>query len=650
MAIVKMKKFTLFAFEKEKEALLKSLQRFEGVQFQDLQNQLENEEMSFLKSAAVDKDILEIETELSKINFSLDFLNPYIKKPSGLTALKQGKKSISFEELENSVKKINWMEIYKDLKEKEEKQNSLNNEKTKLESEIESLTPWINFDANFEELKAFKISQYFLGSIPTGLKSAFTEEFEKEITNSYMEIINEGKDESYILVVTLRDKEENVLELLKKYGFTKTAVNYAGKPNELISSSKARIIEIEKEKDAIVQGLRKLDNHQKDLELVHEYYSNELIRAKAGLSFLKSNTVVAIQGWVTEENSKELENVVNNILKENYYLEFEEIKEGEEVPILLKNNGFVEPFEGIVGMYSLPNYGEVDPTPVMSFFYVVFFGMMLSDAAYGLILVIATAIAIKSFNLSKSMKNNMKLFLYLGISTMFWGAVYGSWFGDAPITIFGAKSIPKLLDPSANIIEVMILSLAMGGIHVFAGLGIKAYILIKNKKYLDALYDVGLWYITIIGGILFGIGIVPGLTKWMLFGGLFALFLTQGRDAETIGGKIGGGLYGVYGITSYIGDFVSYSRLLALGLATGFIGGAFNLMIGLVPSPFKYIVGPIIFIVGHMFNLGINALGSYVHANRLQYLEFFGKFFEGGGKEFKPFKANSKYLDVVEEK
>lgn len=650
MAIVKMKKFTLFAFEKEKEALLKSLQRFEGVQFQDLQTELENEEMSFLKSAAVDKDILDIETELSKINFSLDFLKPYIKKPSGLTALKQGKKSITFEELENSVKKINWMEIYEDLKQKEDKQNSLNNERTKLESEIDTLLPWINFDAKFEELKAFKISQYFLGSIPTGLKTVFIEEFEKEITHSYIEIINESKEEVYILVVTLRNEEEQVVELLKRYGFAKTAINYNGKPSELISNSKARILEIEKEKDVIVQGLKKLDNYQNDLEIVHEYYSNELIRARAGLSFLKSNSVVAIQGWVTEENSKDLESVIKNILKENYYLEFEEIKEGEEVPILLKNNGFVEPFEGIVGMYSLPNYGEVDPTPVMSFFYVVFFGMMLSDAAYGLILVIATAIALKFFNLNKGMKNNMKLFLYLGISTVFWGSVYGSWFGDAPITIFGAKSIPKLLDPSANIIQVMIMSLAMGGIHVFAGLGIKAYILIKNKKYLDALYDVGFWYITIIGGILFGIGIVPGLTKWMLFGGLFALFLTQGRDAETIGGKIGGGLYGVYGITSYIGDFVSYSRLLALGLATGFIGGAFNLMIGLVPSPFKYIVGPIIFIVGHMFNLGINALGSYVHANRLQYLEFFGKFFEGGGKEFKPFKANSKYFDVVKEK
>ncbi|QGU95700.1 V-type ATP synthase subunit I [Clostridium bovifaecis] len=650
MAIVKMNKFTLFAFEREKEALLKNLQRFEGVQFVDLQTQSENEEISFLESAAEDKGIMDIENELSKIRFSLDYLKPYMEKQGGLKALKEGKKAITFEELDEAVKKINWEGIYEDLRGKEEKQNYLTNEKSKIESEIESLKPWTNFDGKFGDLTGLKFSTSFLGSIPQGLKDGFIEEFERELSNAYLEIINEGREEANLLVLVLKDEEDKALDILKKYGFTKTTVNYDGNPNEIIQGYKKRFEEIEKENGQTVEELKKLKNYQEDIELLYEYYSNELDRAKAGLNFLKSHSVVVIQGWNTSSTNKELENIIKGVVNDYYYLEFEEVQDTDDVPILLKNNGFVESFESIVGMYSLPNYGEIDPTPILSIFYVVFFGMMLSDAAYGLIMVIATAVTLKFFNINENLRKSVKLFLYLGLSTVVWGAIYGSWFGDAPITIFGLKSIPKVIDPSSNIIQVMTLALALGGIHIFAGLGIKAYILIREKKYLDALYDVGFWYITLIGGILFGIKIVPGVTKWMLFGGLIALFLTQGRDAKSIGGKIGGGLYGVYGITSYIGDFVSYSRLLALGLATGFIGSAFNLMIGLVPSPFKYIVGPIIFVVGHLFNLGINALGSYVHANRLQYLEFFGKFYEGGGKPFRPLKATSKYFEVVKEK
>lgn len=650
MAIVKMKKFTLFAFEEKREALLKKLQQFGEVQFRDLQEELENEDMNFLKGAAVDKDILDIETEISKITFSLEFLRPYIKKIGGLKALKNGKKKVSFDELERLVKDINWIKIYEELKDKEERQNILNNEQTKLESEMETLIPWKNFDENLGVLKDFKIAQHFLGSMPIGLKEGFIEEFEREVDNSYVEIINEGRDEVYFLAVTLKDKADQTLEILKKYGFTKATINYNGNPNESIDKIKARILEIQKEREAITKELEQLDSYQNDLELVYEYYYNELIRARAGLSFLKSSKVVAIQGWVTENKSKELEDVTKNVTEGNYYIEIEDIKDGEYAPILLKNNGFVESFESIVGMYSLPNYGEIDPTPIMSVFYLVFFGMMLSDAGYGLIMVIATMITLKFFNIDDNLKKSVKLFFYLGISTLVWGAIYGSWFGDAPITILGMESIPKLIDPPTEIMKVMALSIILGGVHIFVGLGIKGYILIREKKYLDAIFDVGFWYVTLIGGILFGIGLIPIIAKWMLFGGLIALFVTQGRDADSIGGKIGGGLYGVYGITSYIGDFVSYSRLLALGLATGFISGAFNLMIGLVPSPIKYIVGPIIFVVGHLFNLGINALGAYVHANRLQYLEFFGKFYEGGGKPFEPFNAKSKYVEVIKQK
>ncbi|MCY6370844.1 V-type ATP synthase subunit I [Clostridium ganghwense] len=648
MAIVKMNKFTLFAFENEKEVLLENLQKFEGVQFVDLQPRLENEELSFLKSATRDKEILQSENELSKIKFCLDFLKPYMEKESGIEALKKGKKIISFDELEQQVKNINWISIYEELKEKEEKQNSFSNERTKIEAEIETLLPWSNFDCSLDQVKNLKYTSCFLGTIPTNLKDSFTEEFEKELDYSYLEFINEGKDEVYLLAIVIKKLHDKGIEILKKYGFTKVSFNYDESPDNIIKSYKNRIKQIENEKEKIEKSLKNLNDYQEKLQLVYEYYSNKLDRAKASSNFIRTNNIIAIQGWNTTLSNEEFEETIKEVVKENYYLEFEEAKEGDKVPILLKNNGFVEPFESITEMYSLPNYKEVDPTPIMSVFYFIFFGMMLSDAGYGIVMVVGTALALKFFKLQKGTKNFMKLFLYLGISTTVWGAIYGGWFGDAPEKFLGTPA-PRLLNPSSDIMKIFSLAIVLGVIHILIGLGMKAYVLIRDKKYLDAVFDVGLWYVSLAGIFMIYKGLPAG--KIVMIIGFVGLVLTQGRDAETIGGKIGGGIYGLYGITGYIGDIVSYSRLLALGLATGFIANAFNLMINLIPAGIpRIIAGIIIFLVGHLFNLGINALGSYVHTSRLQYLEFFNKFYEGGGKKFTPFKSTNKFVNITNKK
>lgn len=649
MAIVKMNKFTLFAFENEKEALLERLQRFESVQFIDLQSKLENEELSFLKSAAEDKEILSRESDLSKIKFSLEFLKPYIDKESGIQAFRKGKKVITFDELEEQIKSIEWISIYEELREKEGKQNSLMNEKTKIESEIETLLPWSNFDCSFEQLKNLRYTSYFLGTIPTNLKDSFTEEFQKETEYSYLEFINQGKDDAYLLAIVIKELEEKCSEILKKYGFSKSSFNYDESPRNIIKGYENRIKQIEQEKEEIVKGLKNLKDYEEKLQLVYEYYSNSLNRAKAGLNFIKTNNIVAIEGWNTVSSNKELEGIVKEVVKENYYLEFEKAQEEDKVPILLKNNGLVAPFESVTEMYSLPNYKEVDPTPVLSIFYFIFFGMMLADAGYGIIMVVGTALALKLFNLEKDTKNFMRLFLYLGISTAFWGAIYGGWFGDAPKAFLG-KPAAYVLSPADDIMKVFALSIVFGVIHILVGLGMKAYVLIRDKKYIDAVFDVGLWYVSLAGIFMMFSPNFKGTGKVLMIIGFVGLVLTQGRDAKSIGGKIGGGIYGLYGITGYIGDIVSYSRLLALGLAGGFIANAFNLMINLIPGSGRIIAGPIIFIGGHIFNLGINALGAYVHTSRLQYLEFFNKFYEGGGKKFTPFKSVNKFINITNKK
>ncbi|KEI04638.1 V-type ATP synthase subunit I [Clostridium botulinum] len=647
MAIVKMNKFTLFAFEKEKKELLRSLQEFEGVQFIDLKPNLKNEEMSFFRLVASDKDILELEGQLSKIKFCLDYLKPYFERKGAFSVLKEGKKTITFKELENIAKEVDWNIIYQELKLRENRINNLNNEKTKIETDIENILPWENFDGDFGELDELKLTTYFLGTIPTSLKNKFLEEIKNSNEKFYFETINETSEELYVLIIGLKEQEDNINNILKTFGFSKINVKYNGNPNKTIVSLKEKLGNIDREKENIFNELRKFKEFEEQLQVVYEYYSNELFREKEEDKFLRSDNVIVIQGWNTISSNEVLEVIVKNISKNSYYLAFEDNVE-EDVPIKLKNNNFVEPFESITEMYSLPQYTEIDPTPIMSIFYFIFFGMMLSDAGYGLIMIIGTLIALKLFKLDKGMKNFMKLFLYLGISTTIWGAIYGGWFGDASAQFVG-KVAPYILSPSTQIMAVLGLAVVFGVIHIFVGLGMKAYVLLKKGKVLDAIYDVGLWYISLIGIFLMIAGIGGAVGKIMMIVGFVGLILTQGRDADTFVGKLGGGLYGLYGITGYIGDIVSYSRLLALGLATGFIANAFNLMINLIPAPVKYFVGPIIFVGGHLFNLGVNALGAYVHSSRLQYLEFFNKFYEGGGKVFTPFKSVSKFMVVTNE-
>ena len=283
--------------------------------------------------------------------------------------------------------------------------------------------------------------------------------------------------------------------------------------------------------------------------------------------------------------------------------------------------------------------------------------MMLSDAGYGLVLLIGGLCGAKFLDVGDGAKRLMRMIGICGVSTMFWGALYGSWFGDAIPTVaetFFGKSveIPQLIDPLNQPMTVLILSCALGVVHLFVGMGIKAYIMIKRGDKWGALFDVGFWYMVLIGLPLL-IAPAPWKTVGMVMAiaGGAGLGLTQGRHKPKLVGKITSGVMSLYDITGYFSDVLSYSRILALGLATGVVASVVNIMGSMTGGS---IVGAILFIVifvaGHLLNLGINALGSYVHSARLQYVEFFGKYYEGGGKKFDPLKIKTKYVKVMEEK
>jgi V/A-type H+-transporting ATPase subunit I len=283
-------------------------------------------------------------------------------------------------------------------------------------------------------------------------------------------------------------------------------------------------------------------------------------------------------------------------------------------------------------------------------FYCFFFGMMVSDAAYGLVIALITGIILKKYKLEGTLAKMIKLFFFCGLSTLLWGSMFGGWFGDIlPVVTGGRINIPPIwFNPLDDPMKLLIWSMIFGGIHLFTAMGIKAYMLIRDGKPFDAIFDVGSWYILLIGLplLLLG-GTLAQVGKYMAIIGAAMLILTQGRNDKNIIKRLLSGVLSLYDVTGYLSDVLSYSRLLALGLGTGVIASVINTLGTLFGfNVLGIIVLVIVFIGGHTFNIAINALGAYVHSSRLQYVEFFGKFYEGGGKRFEPFKRNSKYITL----
>ena len=349
------------------------------------------------------------------------------------------------------------------------------------------------------------------------------------------------------------------------------------------------------------------------------------------------------------------------------------LMEDEEAPVLLSNGTFAASAEGVTASFGLPAKGEMDPTGIMAACYVFLFGLMLSDAAYGFIVFLMCFLALKKFpRMEENLRKSLRLFMYCGLSTLFWGVMFGGYFGDAvdivSRTYFGhTVTIPALwFVPLNDPMKLLVYSMLFGVIHLFLGLGLKGYMLLKDGKVVDFICDVVLWYLLLLGLILmllptelFGSiaqmnivfpPVLNSLAKGMAIAGALGILVMSARDKKNPILRLALGAYDLYNITGWVSDVLSYSRLLALGLATGVIASVINQMGSMVGNNvFGVIVFILVFCFGHLFNLAINLLGAYVHTCRLQYVEFFGKFYEGGGKAFRPFKQITKYVEIKED-
>ena len=476
------------------------------------------------------------------------------------------------------------------------------------------------------------------------------------------EIVSATKEMTCAVILCHISEEAYCRAALRSIGFVLPADPTNHPPSLRIGRYRERI---QRAKDAVEDAKSKIEAfapRRAELLFLIDYMSMKIERYVALQRVLFSRKTIILDGFCPEKYVKR----VKEVLEKNVaaHVEIRDPAPGEEVPVLLKNNAFVAPVEDVTSSYSLPGPGEVDPNPVMSFFYYLFFGIMLSDAAYGVLIVLAVSSLLIFRKPEGAARKNLMKFLYCGMSTILWGALFGSWFGNVVYVVSGTffghtVSInPLWFDPVQNPLQLLILSLALGFVHILAGMAVKFYTLWKNGHKGDAIMDVGFWWVVFVGILLVlsnmvvpSMPILQTIGMWTAIAGAIGLVATQGRSSPSIPGKIMGGIGSLYSITGYFSDILSYSRLMALGLVTGIIATVVN-TIGSIGG--NSIAGIIIFIVvfllGHAINIGINALGAYVHGNRLQYVEFFGKFYEGGGKPFQPFSMKMKHYKLKEEK
>lgn len=646
MAIVKMSSFSLLAFEAERDNLLHELQKFEYVHFTNL----EEEEVLLdesLQPVSIPESVVDVDEEISKVRYSINQLSKYAVKDSGIKSLIEGKDNYTFSQLEEKALSIDYHPTYERIRQIALETDKIEQEILSLTSKKDELANWEGLDYPIGSLEGFIQTEVVMGTIPKKFKDDFNEDL-LDLELTYAEIINEDKDGIYLFAITAKEEYSRLYEILRNYGFTTVSLDAQGSPKEEISNIGERLEVLKLEKKKHEDQIRELSSNLAELEIVYEYLMNKKLRTMATENFLKTDSINVIKGYIPTDMEDEFNKVITNTLGSAYYLEIKDAdKDDPDVPILLKNSKFTQAFESLTSMYALPRYNEVDPTPFLAPFYLAFFGMMVADAGYGLLMLIGTFIALKFANLTESQEKFIRFFHYLSYSTIAWGLFFGSFLG-------GIVPLPGVMDPAAQYQDLLIMSIVFGGIHLFFALGIQAYVNIRDKKYLDALFDVGFWYMALMGGIVFLLTmvvelnpVVATIAKWVMIAGMVGIVLTGGREAESVGGKLAAGAYELYGISSYVGDFVSYSRLMALGLSGGFIASAVNMMVGMLSNSgiIGILLGVVVFVVGQLFNVFLSFLGAYVHTIRLTYVEFFGKFYEGGGKAFQMFRSSPKYIN-----
>ncbi|OJG44328.1 hypothetical protein RV04_GL000522 [Enterococcus hermanniensis] len=648
-----MSKLTLIAQQGYSEEILSAIQGFQGVEIRDLFQQTVSNEwvadyFNELKPLTSQTELAKIEDQLKQIDEAIRFIEHHgSSKEKGLHLKRR---QATLQVLEGTFDETNFLAELTNIQNLEKDFFRIEAKRLALQEEENLLQKWqsLDFVPKNYSLRSIEI---FLGSSDSEVWSQF--ECQVKTQQIYYEAIYSDDQRVHFVMLYLREKKEPVQELIQQFSIDRFHYDLPILPKEKLTEIQKALFELIDEQKLLVRLIGQKKIMIEKLELAEEVLLAKKNRWLIYHRFIKNERVFLLQGWVETETFEALKIFIGELVgQENFYLEFEaptKTEISEEVPTKLKNNRFVRPFELLTEMYSLPKYHEVDPTPWFMPFYFVFFGMMVADAGYGALMLVATTIALRAV-LPRGTERFMHFFQILAVPTILWGLIYNSFFGFS-------LSYQPLLSTSDDVISILILSIIFGVIQIFMGLGLAARENIKAKNYLGAISDGFAWQGIMVGAIIGGLGkMFMNSHSLFMLGGILAGFsalmimITPMIQAKSKIQGLASGAYKLYGITGYIGDLVSYTRLMALGISGGSIAAAFNMLVSYMPPVARFSVGILLMVLLHGLNIFLSLLSAYVHGARLQYVEFFGKFYEGGGRAFRPLKTEEKYVNIKQEK
>ena len=644
MGIARMNKVYLLAHQADKEHVLSALQQSGLLEISDITGTEEAE--GWVKSLARDQEqeaLQELEGKLAEVRFNLDFLNRYHPVKKGLLDdFLAEKKSITAGEMERLA--AGWADIsskvFAAIKTIDEKLLQIRNEETHLQNLQQQLLPWRRLPVPLEQLQSTPAVTIELFALPVNSADKFRSELAETGAAYALEQVEYLRGEIYFVLVAHHSDAETVRNVLKRFDYVKhTFPELTGLPEELLAGVEEDLHKLAAKQEVVRQNIAELAQYREQLLYYLDYLTVLREKRQAMENLGRTASTFVLEGWIREADVKKLKHLLADV-SDSVAVMVREPEPGEAFPVLLENKPLFAPFEFVTKLYGAPSPYGVDPTAAFTPFFVIFFGIALTDAAYGLVLSLVAVLGLMKIK-GENMRRLLKIIFAFGLSTVVFGWLIGGWLG------FQVLGAPLYFDSLSDPMRLLVYSLGLGIIHIFWGMMLKLIHLVRQRQYFAAFADVILWYGLIIGLLLLIVPAAATFGKYLAIISAVGLILTQGRAQGSIMKKFFSGVLSLYNITGYLSDILSYSRLLALGLATGVVSLTVNTMAGLLKGhPIGYVAMLIIMAGGHVFNLAINALGAFIHSSRLQYIEFYNQFYEGGGKHFNPFRIQTRHIEI----
>ncbi len=526
--------------------------------------------------------------------------------------------------------------------------------------QAEQLLPWVDIPIDLTVRNTEKTTILFGVFRDVTAFDAFERDVARDLPLASAFILEEeAKFPAKVAIVTIDEQLPRIRARLAASDFHEIPnLPFTGSASATMKDLDAKVAAKEDELREVQEELRKIAECIPLLMTYHDFLLVRFDKANADEKVQATQYTFVLNGWVSASDADRMTRELTD--RFDVFCSVKLADEGEETPVKLKNNRFVSAFNVILEMYGAPSSQESDPMPVLAPFYMILFGMMLSDVGYGGILVLLTAYMLFKKKVEGEMQKLSSMLFISGISSVIWGFIFGGFFGDLVTVVSqGKANFPALwFNPMDSPTQLLLFSMVFGVIHLFFGMALK----IRNEKLkgnlMGGLGETVPWYLIIPGlGLLLGNGAITSdpqtalllgeIGKWLAIAGVAFALLFAGHGIRNPFKRLMKGLSALYGVTGWLSDILSYSRILALVLATSVIAAVVN-MLGMLfgPTVLGYIAFTLIGIFGHALNLGLSALSAFVHTSRLQYVELFGKFFEGGGSFWNPLRRRTEYVRI----